>query len=247
MNIALIFAGGSGTRMNSNGIPKQFLEINGVPIIIRTIEHFENHPQIDAICIVCIETWINHLRKLLKRYDIQKVFDIVSGGKDGQESIRNGLFAIDQQFAGDNTVVLIHDGVRPLINDRLISDNITSVRQHGSAITIVHATETIAAIDEEKCVTCVTDRAKYFIARAPQSFFLSDILRAHKKAVADGVASSMIDSAMLMTHYGYKLHTVEGPVENIKVTTPSDFYICRALLQAKENSQIFGGELMCLD
>lgn len=241
MNIALIFAGGSGKRMNSKGIPKQFLEINGVPIIIRTIEHFENHPQIDGICVVCIEPWINHLKKLLKRYDIQKVIDIVPGGQDGQESIRNGLYAIARRFPTTaDIVVLIHDGVRPLINEQLITDNIACVLENGSAITIVPATETIATIDDCKRITGVTDRAMYYIARAPQSFYLADILNAHRKAVAEGIASTMIDSAMLMTHYGYKLYTVEGPQENIKVTTPSDFYVCRALLQAKENSQIWG-------
>lgn len=241
MNIALIFAGGSGKRMNSKGTPKQFLEINGVPIIIRTIEHFENHPQIDGICVVCIEPWIGNLKKLLKRYDIQKVVDIVPGGQDGQESIRNGLYAIERRFpATQDIVVLIHDGVRPLINEQLITDNITCVRENGSAITIVPATETIATIDECKRITGVTDRAMYYIARAPQSFYLSDILDAHHRAVAEGIASTMIDSAMLMTHYGYKLYTVEGPQENIKVTAPSDFYVCRALLQAKENSQIWG-------
>ena len=241
MNIALVFAGGSGKRMNSKGTPKQFLEINGVPIIIRTIEHFENHPQIDGICVVCIESWINHLKKLLKRYDIQKVIDIVPGGKDGQESIRNGLFAIHNRFVEhENVVVLIHDGVRPLIHEQLITDNIASVQAYRSAITVVPATETIATVDDRKCVTGVTDRSMYYIARAPQSFYLSDILDAHRKAVADGIASSMIDSAILMTQYGYKLHTVEGPEENIKVTTPADFYICRALLQAKENLQIWG-------
>lgn len=241
MNIALIFAGGSGKRMNSKGIPKQFLEINGVPIIIRTIEHFENHTQIDGICVVCIEPWINHLKKLLKRYDIQKVIDIVPGGQDGQESIRNGLYAIERRFPTTaDIVVLIHDGVRPLINEQLITDNIACVLENGSAITIVPATETIATIDDCKRITGVTDRAMYYIARAPQSFYLADILNAHRNAVAEGIASTMIDSAMLMTHYGYKLYTVEGPQENIKVTTPSDFYVCRALLQAKENSQIWG-------
>ena len=241
MNIALIFAGGSGKRMNSKGIPKQFLEINGVPIIIRTIEHFENHTQIDGICVVCIEPWINHLKTLLKRYDIQKVIDIVPGGQDGQESIRNGLYAIERRFPTTaDIVVLIHDGVRPLINEQLITDNIACVLENGSAITIVPATETIATIDDCKRITGVTDRAMYYIARAPQSFYLADILNVHRKAVAEGIASTMIDSAMLMTHYGYKLYTVEGPQENIKVTTPSDFYVCRALLQAKENSQIWG-------
>ena len=241
MNIALIFAGGSGKRMNSKGIPKQFLEINGVPIIIRTIEHFENHTQIDGICVVCIEPWINHLKKLLKRYDIQKVIDIVPGGQDGQESIRNGLYAIERRFPTTaDIVVLIHDGVRPLINEQLITDNIACVLENGSAITIVPATETIATIDDCNRITGVTDLAMYYIARAPQSFYLADILNVHRKAVAEGIASTMIDSAMLMTHYGYKLYTVEGPQENIKVTTPSDFYVCRALLQAKENSQIWG-------
>ncbi|MGN1008288.1 MAG: 2-C-methyl-D-erythritol 4-phosphate cytidylyltransferase, partial [Butyricicoccus sp.] len=210
-------------------------------IIIRTIEHFENHPQIDGICVVCIEPWIGHLKKLLKRYDIQKVTDIVPGGRDGQGSIRNGLYAIERRFpAAADVIVLIHDGVRPLIDAQLITDNIACVREHGSAITIVPATETIATIDECKRVTGVTDRAMYYIARAPQSFYLADILKAHQKAVAEGIASTMIDSAMLMTHYGYKLYTVEGPQENIKVTTPSDFYVCRALLQAKENAQIWG-------
>lgn len=241
MNIALIFAGGSGKRMNSKGTPKQFLEINGVPIIIRTIEHFENHPQIDGICVVCIEPWIPHLEKLLRRYDIHKVIDIVPGGQDGQESIRNGLFAIERRYTlADDTVVLIHDGVRPLINAQLITDNITCVLENGSAITIVPATETIATIDSSHRITGVMDRAMYYIARAPQSFFLSDILNAHRRAVEDGIASSMIDSAMLMTHYGFKLYTVLGPQENIKVTMPSDFYVCRALLQAKENLQIWG-------
>lgn len=241
MNIALIFAGGTGKRMNSKGTPKQFLEINGVPIIIRTIEHFENHPLIDGICVVCIEPWISHLQKLLKRYDIQKVIDIVPGGQNGQESIYKGLLAIEQHFScTNNIIVLIHDGVRPLINEELISNNISCVQEHGSAITIVPATETIATIDDCKRITEVTDRAMYYIARAPQSFFLNDILTAHRKALADGISSSMIDSAMLMTHYGYKLYTIEGPQDNIKVTTPSDFYICRALLQAKENLQIWG-------
>ena len=241
MNIALIFAGGSGKRMNSKGIPKQFLEINGTPIIIRTIEHFENHPQIDGICVVCIEPWIENFKKMLKRYNIQKVVDVIPGGIDGQESIRNGLFAIKRRFQDTkDIVVLIHDGVRPLINEELISDNIACVREHRSAVTIVPATETIATVDDCKRINRVTDRAMYYIARAPQSFYLDDILKAHHNAVEDGIASTMVDSAMLMTHYGYKLYTVEGPQENIKVTTPSDFYVCRALLQAKENLQIWG-------
>lgn len=241
MNIALIFAGGAGKRMNSKGIPKQFLEINGVPIIIRTIEHFENHPEIDGICVVCIESWIPQLHKLLRRYEISKVMAVVAGGTNGQESIRNGLEAIQQHVTeSDETIVLIHDGVRPLINEQVITENISCVKRNGNAITVVPATETIAVVDESACIQEIKNRSMYFIARAPQSFYLRDIWLAHNWAVEDGIEADMVDSAMMMAHYGHVLFTVEGPQENIKVTTPSDFYVCRALLQAKENSQIWG-------
>ena len=241
MNVALIFAGGSGTRMKTSGIPKQFLEVNGEPIIIHTLEHFEHHPQIDAICVVCIESWIKRLNKYLKRFEIEKVIGVVPGGKDGQESIRNGLNCIRDHFKGvEDIIVLIHDGVRPLINEQLISDNIASVKANGSAVTVAPAIETIVRINDERKLTDVVDRSRCYIARAPQSFYLKDVLDAHARALADGIASTMVDTASLMTHYGHELSIVEGPTENIKVTTPSDFYTCRAYLQKKEDSQIWG-------
>lgn len=241
MNVALIFAGGSGTRMKSNGIPKQFLEVNGEPIIIHTLEHFEHHPDIDAICVVCIEGWIKRLKKYLKRFEIEKVIGIVPGGKDGQESIRNGLYCIRDHFKGvDDIIVLIHDGVRPLINEQCITDNIASVKENGSAVTVAPAIETIVRINDSRKLTDVVDRSHCYIARAPQSFYLNEVLDAHAKALADGIASSMVDTASLMTHYGHELSIVEGPTENIKVTTPTDFYTCRAYLQKKEDSQIWG-------
>lgn len=241
MNVALIFAGGSGTRMHTQGVPKQFLEINGVPIIIRTIELFENHDEIDAICVVCIKDWIPKLKKLIARYDFDKVACVIPGGEDGQESIRNGLSAIKSLICDeDDTIVLIHDGVRPLINSKVIHDNIESVKQFGSAVTVVPATETIARIDESGNMVTMKDRSSFCIARAPQSFYLNDIIAAHTKALQDGVASTMVDSSMLMTHYGHSLHPVMGPIENIKVTTPMDYFICRALFQEKESSEIWG-------
>jgi len=241
MNIALIFAGGSGRRLNSRGIPKQFLEVNGKPIIIHTVEHFEHHPEIDAICIVCIECWIPRLIKYLHRFEIEKVIGVIPGGKDGQESIRNGLYYLENRVKGEKeAIVLIHDGVRPLINEQVITDNITCVKEHGSAITVVPAMETIVYVNEERKLQNILDRSRCYVARAPQSFYLKDILMAHKRAVRDGVASQMVDSASLMTYYGHELSVVEGPVENIKVTTPTDFYTCRAYIQQKEDSQIWG-------
>ncbi len=236
MNAALIFAGGVGRRMNSRNIPKQFLKIDGKPIIIYTIEHFENHKDIDHICVVCLESWIPRLKEYLKEYGIKKVSCIVPGGKDGQHSIRNGLYALREKLDDDeNTIVLIHDGVRPLIDERIITENIESVKQYGTAVTVAPMVETVANINENGDIIAVQERPMCRIARAPQSFYLLDIIAAQEKGLREGVMQHMVDSASLMIHYGFVLHTVDGPVENIKVTTPADFTLCKKLLQDLQN------------
>ncbi len=241
MNVALIFAGGVGTRMNSKGKPKQFLELNGKPIIIHTLEHFQMHPEIDAIAVVCVSEWIDFLKMQLERFGINKAKWVVEGGSSAQESTRNGLYAIKNSCGcnPEDVIVLIHDGVRPLIDEQLISDNIASVKEYGNAITVVPATETIVEVGLSDEILDVRDRSVCRIARAPQSFILADIIGAHEKSIAENYTDA-IDSATLMKHYGNTLHTVSGPVENIKITSPSDFYILRAILEAKENSQIWG-------
>lgn len=239
MNNVLIFAGGIGSRMRGSSKPKQFLELNGKPIIIHTIEHFEYHPEIDNIAVVCHPDWIDYLNDKLERFHIKKVKTVVPGGSTGQESIRNGLFAIRDYLNGntDGEIVLIHDGVRPLIDEKIISDNIDSVKQYGNAVTIVPAIETIIETDEKGEITKVHDRNRCKLARAPQSFYLDDILNAHCRAIEDNELN-IIDSATLMRRYGAELHTVEGPVENIKITTPMDYYLFRAIVEARENEQI---------
>ena len=239
MNTALIFAGGAGRRMHSAGKPKQFLELHGKPIIIHTLEHFDRHPEIDAIAVVCIAGWIDYLKDLLIRFHIKKVRWIVPGGETSQESTRAGLGILEANCDPRDTIVLIHDGVRPLITEKLISDNIAAVRQYGNAITAAPAIETIITVDGNEDVTELIDRQSCRLARAPQSFYLSDIIAMHQKAMADNY-DKMIDSASLMIHYGVKLHLVEGPAENIKITTPSDFYIFKAIQEARENMQILG-------
>jgi 2-C-methyl-D-erythritol 4-phosphate cytidylyltransferase len=238
LNIALIFAGGAGIRMNTGAKPKQFLQLYGKEIIIHTIEHFEKHQQIDNIVVVCIEPWIPFLKKLLEKYAITKVKWIVSGGIDGQESIFRGLSAI-KDAAPDDAVVLIHDGVRPLITQELIANCIASVVEHGSAITVTPEVETVVSLDGQGKITAITDRSRCFHAKAPQCFRLAEIWQAHIKAKTEKV-TNMIDSASLMRRYGYDLYTVQGDFDNIKITTPSDFYTFRALYEARENSQIFG-------
>ncbi len=241
MNIAVIFAGGVGRRMHTNDKPKQFLEMNGKPIIIHTIEHFDDHPDIDGIVVVCIEQWIDFLLEKLEKFNIKKVLEVIPGGVSSQESTRKGLYAVRDCVDAEpkDIIVLIHDGVRPLIDAQLISDNINAVKQYGNAITVVPAIETIIETNTAGEIKKVADRTHCKLARAPQSFYLSDILSAHERAIKDGKAE-MIDSAMLMQHYGTTLHTVEGPVENIKITNPMDYHIFRAIVMARENEQIGG-------
>lgn len=227
--------------MHTKELPKQFLKIHDKPIIIRTLELFEENPEIDMIVIACVENWIGYLNKLISKYNLRKVQRIVKGGKSGQESIYNLLKAAEELGNRDEDIVLIHDGVRPLITQKTISDNITSVKKNGSAITSVKVKETVLIVDNDESITDVPDRAASRLARAPQSFYLDDILSAHEKAISEN-KFDFIDSCSMLQYYGKKLYLVDGPQENIKITTPDDFYTMRALLDAKENAQIYGIE-----
>lgn len=241
MNIAVIFAGGAGKRMHSREKPKQFLDLYQKPIIIHTLQHFEEHPDIDVITVVCIEEGISYLQELLEKYHIKKVSEIVKGGATGQDSIYEGLcsarrIAAEAGKNADETIVLIHDGVRPMIDADLITRNIESVKETRSAITTGLVTETILETSGSK-IEKVPDRAHSRTAKAPQSFYLSDILNAHERARQEG-RHDYIDSCTLMSHYGYDLNLVDGSDENIKITTPKDFYLCRALMEVKEDAQL---------
>lgn len=237
MNVAVIFAGGVGKRMNSKDRPKQFLLVHGKPIIVHTIELFEYHKQIDGIIVVCVEDWIPYMEEMKYRYRLDKIGKIVPGGETGQLSIYNGLCAAEELYGVNGNIVLIHDGVRPLIDAKTITDNIESVKVNGSAITCKLATETVILVDKNSKVCEVPSREASRMAQAPQSFWLSNILEVHRKALADG-RRNMIDSCTMMRTYGKELSVVIGPTENIKITTPDDFYTFRALYDARENAQL---------
>ena len=243
MNIAVIFAGGSGLRMHTKSRPKQFLDLNGKPIIIYTLELFDNHPGIDAIVVACIESWIPFLEKQLRKFEINKVVKVVPGGNSGQDAICNGLCAAEGDVRGrsvdsEKATVLIHDGVRPLITEETITDNINKVEEVGSCITCIPATETLIVKQADGSLE-IPSRADSLIARAPQSFRLSDIMAAHRRALEEE-KGDFIDSCTMMSHYGYKLGTIIGPMENIKITTPTDFFVLRAMVKVHEDQQIFG-------
>lgn len=237
MNIAVIFAGGVGKRMNSKDRPKQFLLVHGKPIIVHTIELFEYHEQIDGIVVVCVKDWIPYMEEMKYRYRLDKIGRIVPGGETGQLSIYNGLCAAEELYGNSGNIVLIHDGVRPLINEKTITDNIESVKKYGSAITCKLATETVILVDDNSKVREVPSREHSRMAQAPQSFWLKDILEVHRRALADGY-NNMIDSCTMMRAYGRELSVVVGPTENIKITTPDDFYTFRALYDVRENAQL---------
>ena len=223
--------------MNSVSKPKQFLEHNGKPIIIYTLEKFEKNQLIDGIVIACVENWIPYLQKLVKQFGITKVRNIVPGGETGQDSIYNGLVAARELFP-ENACVLIHDGVRPLIKDQTITDCISTVWEKGNCITCIPTTETFIVTQKDGSLE-IPPRKDSLIARAPQCFMLQDILAAHERARSEGI-HDFIDSCTLMSHYGHQMNTIMGPVENIKITTPADFYIFKAIVEAQEDQQIFG-------
>lgn len=234
---ALIFAGGVGKRMGKNRIYKQFLTAQGKPIIVHTIEHFQKCKMVDEITVVCVKDSIDYMKLLADSYGLTKVKSVIPGGASGQESIYHGLREITtrhNEWMGD--IVLIHDGVRPLIDNVLIERNIQAVKEYGSCVTVCQATESIVTVGENALVEQFVDRSKSYLGRAPQSFYLKDIVELHERAVCEG-KNDFVDSAMMMKYYQKPLYTVVGPEYNIKITTMMDYYLFKAILDAKENEQ----------
>lgn len=226
--------------MSTKTTPKQFLELHGKPVIIYTLEHFQEHGEIDDIVVVCLEKWINELKNMLNRYMINKVIKIVPGGMTGTESVYNGLKALADMCDSDD-IVLIHDGVRPLIDKELITQNIQMAKQYGTAITVEAVTESVVRLDGNKEIVEVPPRDEMHTAKAPQTFKFSLIWDLYQKAHKEEIGT--IDSAHLCSIYGVKMHTIKSTPNNIKITAPQDFYIFRALYEAMENAQFLGFEL----
>lgn len=241
-NIAVIFAGGVGSRMNHPDGPKQFIKVKDKPIIVYTLEHFQNHSDIDAIYISCLEEGLDLTKQLVDEFGLTKVKRIVKGGDSAQESIFNGLNAAFEDNDNDqDTCVLIHDGVRPIINNKLIDDNIASVQKFGSAISSIPAFETVArSLDGGDTVDKVENRDHMYVLQAPQSFKLHRIYEAHKKSIDEGMMGKFIDQAHMMNHYGHDIHMVEGFRGNVKVTVPLDLAYFNFLLESGEFENVTG-------
>lgn len=235
MNIAIIFAGGSGSRMKTHGLPKQFLKVKGKPIIIKTLENFEKNDNIDKIYISCKPDWIGYLKEEIEDYHIAKVAKIVPGGETGQDSIYNALKVANEENPKDS-IVLIHDGVRPFITQELINQNIEDVKKYGSSVTSTPCYETAIVSDDGKKIQEVPDRNIMYTAQAPQCFYLNEIINVHEKVrKTQSKYSGIVDSCNLMRKNGYDVHITIGNRNNIKVTTPTDYYVVQALYKYEED------------
>lgn len=242
MNIAIIFAGGVGQRLNNgeNSTPKQFLKINDKPIIIRTLELFQTHKDIDKIYISIHPDYYEYMQDLVKYYYITKTAGIVNGGKTGQESIYNAL-KLAQKENPQDSIVLIHDGVRPNITEEVITKNIECTKKNGNAITCTSCFETILISDNGINPEHVPYRKDTYAAQAPQTFHLGEVIEAHEiTRKTNPNYTDIVDTCTLYKTLNKKTFMVKGNRGNIKITTIEDLYILRALIRYKEDLEAFG-------
>ncbi|DAA80901.1 MAG TPA: 2-C-methyl-D-erythritol 4-phosphate cytidylyltransferase [Cyanobacteria bacterium UBA10660] len=242
MNIAIIFAGGIGQRLNNgeNSTPKQFLKINDKPIIIRTLELFQTHKDIDKIYISIHPDYYEYMQELVKYYYITKTSGIVNGGKTGQESIYNAL-KLAQKENPQDSIVLIHDGVRPNITEEVITKNIECTKKNGNAITCTSCFETILISENGINPEHVPYRKDTYAAQAPQTFHLGEVIEAHEiTRKTNPNYTDIVDTCTLYKTLDKKTFMVKGNRGNIKITTIEDLYILRALIRYKEDLEAFG-------
>ena len=231
--LAIIFAGGSGVRMGS-AIPKQFLELGGKPVLAHTLELFERHPCIDGIYLVVNADYVERAPEFARRWGVSKLCGVTAGGASAQESIYNGL-AYAAAREPEDSVVLLHDGVRPYVTPEVITANVVAVEKYGSAITYTPCYETIVLSKDGAAIDAIPYRRESYTAQAPQSFRLGDILAAHERISArpEGYAD-MMDQATICFTLGIPVHLVPGNRGNLKITTPEDIVTLEALLKWRD-------------
>lgn len=234
MNIAIIIAGGSGKRMGKD-IPKQFINVFDKPVLVYTLENFQKHPQIDAIELVCIQGWEDVAKAYAKQYGITKLKWIVKGGNTGQESIRNGVYNLENICSDDDTII-IHDGIRPLVDSAVLSDVIVKCKQYGNAVTSLPYNEQIFLIDNEISTVKYIPRETLRRVSTPQAYKFSKLDWAYHKAFKEeiGIYGSSYTNTM-MVELGERLYFAEGSERNIKLTTQEDLQLFKAYILSEKN------------
>lgn len=235
MNVAVIIAGGSGHRMGQD-IPKQFINVYDKPILIYTLEGFQKHPEIDAIEVVCIDGWHDILRAYAKQFNITKLKWIVSGGTTGQESIRNGVYNLEDKCSPDD-IVIIHDGIRPLVDQAVLSDVIAKCKEYGNAVTSLPYNEQIFVVDDEKSTTKYIPRETLRRVSTPQAYKFDKLDSSYHKAYEKeiGIYGSSYTNTM-MVELGERLYFALGSDKNIKLTTKDDLEMFKAYLNSDEDN-----------
>lgn len=239
MTIAVIIAGGSGSRMGQD-IPKQFLNVYDKPVLIYTLEGFQKHPEIEAIEVVCLDGWHDVLWAYAKQFGITKLKWVVSGGKTGQESIRNGVFFLEDK-CGKDDIIVIHDGIRPLVEPAVLTDVIVKCRQHGNAVSSMPYNEQIFVIDDEVSTTRYIPRETLRRVATPQAYTFGKLDWAYHKAFDEGIGiyGSAYTNTM-MVELGERLYFASGSDKNIKITTKDDMDLFKAYLvmESRKNQLI---------
>ena len=238
MNIALLTAAGTGTRMHQD-IPKQFIHVDNKPVIIHTMEAFQNHPSIDAIIVVTLDSWKEVLWAYAKQFNISKLQWVVPGGDTGQDSIKNGLDKLKEDLPNEEVTVMVHDGNRPLVTSEIISDSLATFSKYNCAVAVIPCTEVVFESDNGISSCISTEREKLFRTQTPHTYKLDDLLWAHEEAGKRGIKGTAA-SCMLMKELGKTTYFSKGSEENIKITTLDDLRIFKALLHTRQDDWIKG-------
>lgn len=233
MNIALLIAGGSGNRMGQD-IPKQFMHVDGCPIIIHTMLCFQRHPDIDSIAVVCLKGWETVLQAYANQFNITKLKHIFCGGDTGMESIHNGIYGLKEAGYSDEDLVLIHDSVRPLLSQDIISSNIAICKAFGYAITGIQCREAILESEDGFASTTSIPRDKLIRTQTPQTFRLGNIINVHEEAKLKGITNSVASCTLVAEVGNREMHIVPGSEKNIKITTVEDLEILKALMHTSK-------------
>lgn len=235
MTTALIIAAGTGQRMHLD-TPKQFLRVRGRPILVHTLERFQNHPEIDAICVVTLPDWIETVRGWRRSSGFSKLRWVVAGGATGQESIRNGVEELARHL-DPSDIVLVHDGIRPMVSAEIISDNIDTCRRRGNAITVLPSADAICRSLDGESSDVLENRDELWRTQTPQAVPLGTLVRIHREARERGL-SNVVATFALLIRLGIPVHFSRGSEANVKITTQADLAIFRALLAVEENPTI---------
>ena len=242
MITAMLFAGGVGSRMKSQDMPKQFLVVGGKPIIVRTMENFAKHPEVDAIVVACKADWIDYLQDLIVKFNVKKVKAVVPGGENGFDSIHNGVVATAEFQKNPEDLILICDGVRPMISQELISNCIRDTKKHGTAVPVTPSIDSLLYSEDGDFCDKSYKRSSMYVTQAPQGYTMEKILWAHEEAYKRGILSP-VSSSELFIELGHPVHLFIGERQNIKVTTPEDLQTLRAYFFYRNFKQFAEEEL----